>query len=289
MTNARSVARIIRSIRTVEGGGFVVQRPFPTGQLENFDPFLVLDEMGPADNAPHEAKGAPDHPHRGFETVTYLLSGEMQHLDSHGNKGVLRPGDVQWMTAGRGVIHSEMPTEEFQKRGGKLHGFQLWVNLPQRDKMMNPRYQDVPAASIPTVGNDGVRVRVIAGESMGVSAVIDTRTPIMVLHVTLQPGRTLTQAVPAAMNAFAYVIDGSGDIGGTAIGDAQMVVLGEGDSVTITSGDVVLDLLLIGGVPLHEPIVQYGPFVMNTQREIMQAVDDFQNGRFGEISATFGG
>src|SRR5881392_3118726 len=168
-TTGRTVAGIVNSIETLEGAGFLVRRPFPKPAFSEFDPFLLLDEMGPMDVAPGEAKGAPDHPHRGFETVTYMLSGEMEHKDSQGHAGSLSPGDVQWMTAGAGVVHSEMPSAEFQREGGRLHGFQLWVNLPQQKKMMQPRYQEIPSANIPTARTkDGlVSVRVIAGESLG--------------------------------------------------------------------------------------------------------------------------
>jgi redox-sensitive bicupin YhaK (pirin superfamily) len=199
----RAVARVVDSIQATEGGGFTVRRPFPTAALGHFDPFLLLDEMGPTDTAPGEAKGAPDHPHRGFETVTYLLAGEMQHRDSAGHAGVIGPGDVQWMTAGAGVIHSEMPTPAFQQTGGRMHGFQLWVNLPGRDKMGKPRYQDVPSESIPIATSaDGlVTVKVIAGEALGARAVIDTHTPISYLHFTLRPGGRVTQPLPASFNS----------------------------------------------------------------------------------------
>src|SRR5829696_1389952 len=178
---ARTVAGIVNSIETLEGAGFLVRRPFPKASFSEFDPFLLLDEMGPMEVAPGQAKGAPDHPHRGFETVTYLLSGEMEHKDSRGHSGRLRAGDVQWMTAGAGVVHSEMPSREFQRDGGRLHGFQLWVNLPKRDKMINPRYQEIPASQIPKATSDDrlVTVSVIAGEAMGKQAVIETRTPII--------------------------------------------------------------------------------------------------------------
>src|ERR687883_1255581 len=171
---ARTVAGIVNSIETLEGAGFLVRRPFPKASFAEFDPFLLLDEMGPMTLAPNKAKGAPDHPHRGFETVTYLLSGEMEHKDSQGHAGKLRAGDVQWMTAGAGVVHSEMPSAEFQRKGGRLHGFQLWVNLPRRDKLTRPRYQEIPAASIPFAHTEDnlVRVRVLAGESLGARAVI---------------------------------------------------------------------------------------------------------------------
>ncbi|HEV7396220.1 MAG TPA: pirin family protein, partial [Pyrinomonadaceae bacterium] len=183
----RTVAGIVNSIETLEGGGFLVRRPFPKASFSDFDPFLLLDEMGPMDVAPGEAKGAPDHPHRGFETVTYMLSGDMEHKDSSGHAGQLRSGDVQWMTAGAGVVHAEMPSAEFMSTGGRMHGFQLWVNLPQRDKMVKPRYQEIPSSRIPKVRSaDGlVSVSVIAGEAMGEKAVIETRTPIIYLHYRL--------------------------------------------------------------------------------------------------------
>jgi redox-sensitive bicupin YhaK (pirin superfamily) len=290
---ARSVARVIESVRTREGAGFPVRRPFPTHTLDAFDPFLLLDEMGPVDYPPGAAKGAPDHPHRGFETVTYLLEGGMVHRDSHGQRGTLGPGDVQWMTAGAGVIHSEMPEAELLARGGRMHGFQLWVNLPGRDKMIRPRYQDVPSARIPVVTSaDGkARVKVIAGEAMGARAVTDTRTPIMYLHYTLQPGASVAQRVPADYNAFAYVVGGRGHFGagGREAREGQMVVFGrDGDEVTLAApadAPGPFDVLLIAGVPLGEPVARYGPFVMNTPDEIGQAFEDFRAGRFGEIPA----
>jgi redox-sensitive bicupin YhaK (pirin superfamily) len=285
----RTVSGIINSVETLEGGGFLVHRPFPTYALSDFDPFLLLDEMGPKDLAPGEAKGAPDHPHRGFETVTYMLEGRMQHKDSRGSAGKLTPGDVQWMTAGAGVVHSEMPEPEFLKSGGRLHAFQLWVNLPQRDKMMHPRYQEIPAAKIP-IGqtNDGlVTVKVIAGESLGVRAVIETRTPIMYLHFTLQPGGRVSQSMPEEFNGFAYVVSGEGSFGN---GDeratrGQMVMFAQdGNEVTIqNSGGAPLEVLVIAGVPLGEPVARYGPFVMNTREEILQAFEDYRSGRMGEI------
>jgi quercetin 2,3-dioxygenase len=286
----RSVARIIQSVRTLEGAGFVVNRPFPTPELSDFDPFLLLDEMGPVELGAGEAKGAPDHPHRGFETVTYMLDGKMVHRDSHGNSGKLGHGDVQWMTAGAGVIHSEMPEAEFARRGGRMHGFQLWVNLPRRDKLIAPRYQEFPAAKIPEAASaDGkIRVRVIAGEAMGAKAVIDTRTPIMVLHYTVAPGARVVQAVPREFSAFGYVFAGAASFGDEMreAGAHQMVIFAnDGDEISLAAADQhePLELMLIGGVPLHEPIARYGPFVMNTQAEIADAITDYQSGRFGEI------
>ena len=288
----RTVAGIVNSIETLEGAGFLVRRPFPKASFSEFDPFLLLDEMGPMNIAPGAAKGAPDHPHRGFETVTYILSGEMQHKDSQGHAGKLSAGDVQWMTAGAGVVHSEMPSAEFQRTGGTLHGFQLWVNLPQQKKMMQPRYQEIPSASIPVARTDDglVSVRVIAGESLGARAVIETVTPIMYLHFTLQPGGRVSQPVPQGYNAFAYVVDGEGLFGaeGERAGDGQMVMfVADSDEVMIANpadAGAPLEVLLIAGVPLNEPVVRYGPFVMNTEAEIYQAVEDYRSGRMGAIN-----
>jgi len=288
---SRTVAGVVTSIETLEGAGFLVRRPFPTASFSDFDPFLLLDEMGPMDVSPGQAKGAPDHPHRGFETVTYMLSGEMEHKDSSGHAGRLTPGDVQWMTAGSGVVHSEMPSREFLRAGGRMHGFQLWVNLPQRDKMMKPRYQEIPGSKIPKAASpDGlVTVNVIAGDAMGEKAVIETRTPIIYLHYRIAPGGVATQSVPDGFNIFAYVIDGAGLFGadGERAGDGQMVLFAQdGDEVRIENpadAREPLDVLLLGGVPLHEPVARYGPFVMNTKAEIYQAIQDYQEGRMGSI------
>jgi redox-sensitive bicupin YhaK (pirin superfamily) len=289
----RTVAGVVNSIETLEGGGFLVRRPFPKASFSEFDPFLLLDEMGPMEVAPGEAKGAPDHPHRGFETVTYLLAGDMEHKDSRGHAGRLRPGDVQWMTAGAGVIHAEMPSREFARNGGRMHGFQLWVNLPKRDKMMNPRYQEIPNSQIPKATSaDGlVRVSVIAGEAMGAKAVIETRTPIVYLHYRIEPGGAATQQVPEAYNAFAYVVEGEGLFGaeGERAGDGQMVLFApDGDEVRVENpadAKATLEVLLIAGVPLNEPVARYGPFVMNTEGEIRQAIEDYRLGRMGAIDA----
>ncbi len=289
----RTIAGVVNSIETLEGGGFLVRRPFPKAAFSDFDPFLLLDEMGPMEVAPGEAKGAPDHPHRGFETVTYMLSGEMEHKDSQGHAGKLTPGDVQWMTAGAGVIHAEMPSRKFLSEGGRMHGFQLWVNLPQRDKMMKPRYQEISKAQIPNATSaDGlVTVNVIAGEAMGRHAVIETRTPLIYLHYTIKPGGAVSQRVPGAYNAFAYVVDGEGLFGaeGERAGDGQMIMFApDGDEVRIENpvdAKATLDVLLIAGVPLNEPIARYGPFVMNTEAEIHQAIEDYRSGRMGTITS----
>jgi redox-sensitive bicupin YhaK (pirin superfamily) len=282
----RTVTEIVHAKPQLEGEGMIVTRPFPTARLDQLDPFLLLDRMGPVSHGPGEAKGAPDHPHRGFETVTYILEGAIEHEDSQGNRGRIGPGDVQWMTAGSGVIHSEMPSEEIRRNGGRLHGFQLWVNLPRRDKMMKPRYQELRAAEIPaaTSADGKTTVTVIAGESLGTRATIDTRTPIMYFHVRLAAGARFTQAVPETYNAFAFVISGEAAFGERLARENDAVFFGrDGDEVAITS-EAGAELLLIAGVPLNEPVVRYGPFVMNTAGEIRQAMIDYQSGRFGEIA-----
>ena len=276
----RTVEQVLPGIRTLEGGGFWVRRPFPTQMLDHFDPFLLLDQMGPSEVAPGEAKGAPDHPHRGFETVTYVLSGEMEHRDSAGNAGSIGPGDVQWMTAGDGVVHSEMPSRRFQTSGGKLHGFQLWVNLPAKDKRMKPRYQELKSASIPTAETAGAKVKVIAGEALGVKAAIDTRTPIFYLHWSLAPGARIVQKAAAGYNTFAWIV--SGDANGASAGH-MIAFHNDGDEVELTS-EQGAEVLLIGGIPLNEPVARYGPFVMNTEEQLIEAFRDYQSGRMGQIS-----
>ncbi|HEX7113893.1 MAG TPA: pirin family protein [Steroidobacter sp.] len=286
----RRVARVVQAVATLEGGGFPVRRPFPTASFSHFDPFLLVDHLGPVEWPAGGAIGAPDHPHRGFETVTYVLAGENEHRDSFGNTDVLGPGDVQWMTAGAGVIHSEMPTERFKREGGLQEGFQIWVNLPAADKMMTPRYQTLRSQDIPTgTTPDGrVKVRVIAGESLGQSARIDTRVPIQMLHFTIQPGGEVTQSVPAEQNALLYVFRGTASIGSDRreVREGQAALLESGDSVPISvaaGSPASAEILLLSGKPLREPVARYGPFVMNTREEIEQAFRDYQSGRFGMI------
>ncbi len=269
-----------------------MRRPFPTPALDAIDPFLLLDEMGPTAYAPGQAVGAPDHPHRGFETVTYLLAGKMRHRDSRGHTGELGPGDVQWMTAGDGVVHSELPDPEFQKKGGLMHGLQLWVNLPKKDKRMRPRYQEIPSARIPSVKSpDGrVSVRVLAGEAPGAKAVIETRTPILYLHFTLADHGVVAQSVPASFNVFAYVLSGRGRFGRdeTGAGEGDCVIFGPGGPAVRLRAEGPLDVLLVGGEPLKEPVARYGPFVMNTKAEIAEAFEDFEAGRMGKIEPEVG-
>jgi len=290
MTSVREAARIVTAHRQREGAGFIVRRPFPTQGLDLVDPFLLLDEMGPVDYRPGEAVGAPDHPHRGFETITYMLEGEFEHEDSAGHKGVLRPGDVQWMTAGAGIVHSEMPSHEIRDKGGRVHGFQIWVNLPAKLKMTRPRYQEVTGAKIPTAASaDGkARVRVVAGEALGASAVIDTYIPIVYQDWTLDEGADVTVALKEEQKAMAFVFQGSALVGneGSEIKDGQLVMFGPGDSIRLRGAKEGARLLLLAGVPIKEPVARYGPFVMNTQEEIVQAVRDYQSGKMGEITRT---
>ncbi|MEI9941776.1 MAG: pirin family protein [Pseudomonadota bacterium] len=289
MSQVREVSRVVTAHRQEEGAGFIVRRPLPSMSLTVADPFLLIDEMGPVDYGPGEAVGAPDHPHRGFETVTYVLSGEFEHEDSAGHRGVLRSGDVQWMTAGAGVVHSEMPSRGVRDAGGRVHGFQIWVNLPARLKMTQPRYQEVASAKIPTGDSaDGLaRVRVIAGEALGARAIIDTLTPIVYQDWSLKPGADVTVPLAPEQQALVYVFEGAVSVGDqdSRVVDGQLAVLAGGDSVRLRAS-VDARLLLLAGVPLKEPVARYGPFVMNTQQEIQQAFRDYQSGKMGEITRT---
>lgn len=285
----RRITRTVNAHRQREGGGFVVRRPFPTMGLDAVDPFLLIDEMGPADYGPGEAVGAPDHPHRGFETVTYMIEGEFEHEDSAGHRGNLRPGDVQWMTAGAGIIHSEMPSAEIRRDGGRVHGFQIWVNLPAADKMMRPRYQELSSEQIPTAkSEDGLaRAKVVAGEALGVKAAIDTRIPIVFQDWTLEPGADVRVGIPESEQAMVYVFDGVMHAGekGDEVRDGQLGIFGAGETVRLANkGTRGTRFLLLAGAPINEPVARYGPFVMNTEAELRQAFDDFRSGRMGAIT-----
>lgn len=286
----RSVSKIIKSEATQDGEGVTLNRSFPNQYISEFDPFLLLDEIGPINIKPGKQKGFPDHPHRGFETVTYLLEGKFEHKDSQGHAGIINSGDVQWMTAGSGVIHSEMPEKEFSKNGGKLHGFQLWVNLPKSSKMMKPRYQEILQSKIPTgtTKDDNITVKVIAGESLGAKAIINTIIPIIYLHFKLEPGFRIVQPIPKEYNVFAYVIQGKGVFepsDSNKVERGNLVIFDtDGNEVYIQAVEdskIPFEVLLIGGVPIREPITRYGPFVMNTQQEIYKAIEDYRNGKFG--------
>lgn len=291
-TTARSVAGFLDAVETMEGEGMIVHRPFPVPGIDQIDPFLLLDELGPVQVAAGAAKGAPDHPHRGFETVSYILAGELEHEDSVGNPGVLRAGDVQWMTAGAGVVHSEMPSRRFQEEGGELHGFQIWVNLPAADKLVAPRYQEVPAASIPDVSLDGGRasVKVIAGEVEGVPGAMATHTPIAYLHVVVEPGGSVELPLDPTWNALVYGFGGAATVGtrGDVVHPRQLAALHrDGDHVVLAvaaGAPESFSGLVLAGEPIAEPMVRYGPFVMNTRRQIMEAMDDYESGRLGTIA-----
>ncbi len=280
-------SRVIRAQDQLEGAGFLVHRPFPSMALPDMDPFLLLDQFGPTQVPPGEAKGAPDHPHRGFETVTYILEGAMEHKDSHGHHGIMGPGDVQWMTAGSGVIHSEMPTPEQAEKGGRSFGIQLWVNLPAEHKMMAPRYQDVPGETIPAHAIDGGSVRVISGDFRGTSAVIDTVVPIRYLHVQLDPGANLMDDIPEGHNGFVYVLEGSLTVDNDDVPAKHLCRVDA--HFAASAGEEGANFLVLSGPPIGEPVARYGPFVMNTREEIRQALDDYHAGRFGSIPPELGG
>ena len=276
----RPLNMIIEAERTVEGGGFVVRRPFPTARVSHIDPFLLLDEMGPVDYAPGKAIGAPEHPHRGFETVTYLMHGAMEHRDTTGAVATIRPGGVQWMTAGAGVIHSELPTDDFLRSGGRMHGFQLWVNLPAAAKMIPPRYQGFDAEDLRRVElPNGGEVRVVAGSVMGVTGSVETTSPMTYAHVLMKHGDEVSWSPDPGHTALVHVFDGEMEVNSHSAKSGQMLVFERSaGSITLRTGDSA-QALLLGGKPLGEPVVRYGPFVMNTREEIVQAFDDFQSGR----------
>ncbi|MFN2450401.1 MAG: pirin family protein [Candidatus Baltobacteraceae bacterium] len=277
--------RIVPAPQQIEGGGFVVRRPFPVHGLSYVDPFLLIDEMGPVEYAPGKAIGAPDHPHRGFETVTYLLSGGMEHEDSHGHRGALRPGDVQWMTAGAGVIHSELPSSEMLERGGRMHGFQIWVNLPARLKMATPRYQEYAAQQLPFVETSGAHVRIIAGEYGGRRSPIETTVPTTMLHVNLDAGASAAFAIAPRSNAIVHAISGSAAVQGKQLPEHNAALFEPSPGVLdVSANEGRFEALVLAAVPLGEPVARYGPFVMNTADELQQAFEDFQAGRFGEIA-----
>ena len=289
----RPVEHVRRAIRTTEGAGFVVRRPIPGIDPARSDPFLLLDHMGPVTYAPREAVGAPDHPHRGFETVTYLLDGELEHKDSHGGGGVLRAGDTQWMTAGAGLVHSEMPSERIRRHGGTVHGVQLWVNLPAADKFTPPRYQDLRADLLTRLRSPdgGALVRLIAGSLGDHEGPGRTHTPITYAHASIDPGHVLEVPWDPEQSALLYVLSGEGRAGpdATPVAESDLAVLGEGEVVSVAGeGAEPLEVLLLGGRPLREPVAQYGPFVMTTKAQIAEAIDDYHAGRMGRIAARTG-
>jgi redox-sensitive bicupin YhaK (pirin superfamily) len=284
---------VVSAPTTLEGEGFQVRRAFPGIDHRFSDPFLLLDHLGAVEYAPGEAKGAPDHPHRGFETVTYVMDGAIEHRDSTGGGGLITDGATQWMTAGAGIVHSEMPTEQLVVKGGLFHGVQLWVNLPRTDKWTPPRYQDIEPDRVTLLASaDGASlVRLIAGELDRTAGPGATHTPIAYAHATIAPGARLEIPWRGDFNALVYVLAGEGTAGADAapIREGQLAVLGDGDHVRVDAAPrqpgntAALEVLLLGGKPIHEPVAFYGPFVMNTRDEIAQAVDDYRAGRMGAI------
>ena len=292
-----SVERGVRSVTTAprgfEGEGFPVRRAFYGVDLADLDPFIHLDQMGEVEYAPGEPKGTPWHPHRGFETVTYMIDGTFEHEDSNGGGGVITNGDTQWMTAGSGILHIEKPPEALVVSGGLFHGFQLWVNLPARDKFLEPRYQDIRAGevSLLTSADGGALLRLIAGELAGHRGPGSTHTPITMVHATVHAGVQLHLPWNRTFNALAYVLNGRGTFGPQRVAAeaGQLVLYGPGDAITATADEEQesrspnLDLLILGGQPIGEPVAWQGPFVMNTHAELAQAFDDYRHGRLGMI------
>ncbi len=293
------VERPIRSVTTApsgrEGEGFPVRRAFAGTSIADLDPFVHMDQMGEVDYAPGEPKGTPWHPHRGFETVTYMIDGTFQHQDSHGGGGIISDGATQWMTAGAGILHIETPPERLVISGGLFHGIQLWVNLPAKDKFSPPRYQSIEGDQVRLVSSSdaGALVRLIAGDLAGQRGPGSTHTPIALAHATLAPGARLALPWNPEFNALAYVLAGSGRVGGEGrpVRTGQLAVFGPGDHLTLAAddrqseGSPALEVLLLGGRPIREPVEMYGPFVMNTRDELRQAVADYQAGRLGVIPA----
>jgi redox-sensitive bicupin YhaK (pirin superfamily) len=301
-TDWRRVAKVVTAQRHLEGEGFQVRRPFPGVDLSLADPFLLLDHMGAVEYAPGEAKGTPWHPHRGFETVTYIIDGAFQHQDTTGGGGLIADGATQWMTAASGIQHIEQPPPELVAKGGLFHGIQLWVNLPRAQKWLPPRYQDIKARDVKLLAADdgSSLVRVIAGSVAGYDGPGDTYTPINYLHATVAPGARLALPWPRDFTALVYVLSGRGTAGVEEVGldEGQLAVFagshrrGDGDGLVVRAADGQpsasangWEILILGGLPIREPVARYGPFVMNTREEIVQAFEDFQAGRMGTVPA----
>jgi redox-sensitive bicupin YhaK (pirin superfamily) len=293
--------RPVKSVTTApsgyEGEGFPVRRAFAGVELSDLDPFIHMDQMGEVEYAPGEPKGTSWHPHRGFETVTYILDGTFEHADSNGGGGVITNGDTQWMTAGGGILHIEKPPEALVASGGLFHGIQLWVNLPRADKLIAPRYQDLRGGQVALLASPdaGALIRVIAGDVAGHAGPGSTYTPMTMIHATVFPGATLTLPWREDFNALGYVLSGHGTVGLEQIGvrTGQLAVFGRGGAITVSADAeqegrhaTGLDVLLLGGAPIREPVAWGGPFVMNTKAEVLQAFEDYQKGRLGTIPAT---
>ena len=293
LAGERAVASVTTAPTGLEGEGFPVRRAFAGVPLARLDPFVHMDQMGAVEYAPGEPKGTPWHPHRGFETVTYMIDGEFAHQDSHGGGGLITNGATQWMTAGGGILHIETPPEGLVVSGGLFHGIQLWVNLPARDKMIPPAYQGLEADAVTLLASAdaGSLVRVIAGDVGGHAGPGSTHTPMALVHATVSPGGQLQLPWNAGFNALAYILAGSGRAGaeGRPVRSGQLVVFGAGDWLSLRADDqqdardAALEVLILGGQPIRERVEMYGPFVMNTRAELGQAMEDFQAGMFGNI------
>jgi quercetin 2,3-dioxygenase len=294
----RPVKSVTRAPSAYEGEGFPVRRAFAGVDLRDLDPFIHLDQMGEVEYAPGEPKGTPWHPHRGFETVTYMIDGIFEHQDSNGGGGTITNGDTQWMTAGAGILHIEKPPEHLVVSGGLFHGFQLWVNLPRDRKWAAPRYQDLRAdeVALVTTPDGGALLRIIAGEIAGFAGPGSTYTPMTQVHATISPGAELSLPWRADYNGLLYVLNGDGDVGPERrpIGMGQLAVYGAGNTLTVRaapkqeSRSPNMDVLILGGMPIREPVAWMGPFVMNTREEVVQAFSDYQAGRLGSIPAVHG-
>jgi quercetin 2,3-dioxygenase len=293
LVRPRPVTSVTTAPAGLEGEGFPVRRAFAGVDQDALSPFIMMDQMGEVDYAPGEPRGTSWHPHRGFETVTYIIDGAFIHQDSHGGGGVISNGDTQWMTAGSGLLHIETPPEELVITGGLFHGLQLWVNLPRSAKMNAPRYQDLRAGDVALLSSDdgGALLRVVAGELGGHAGPGSTYSPITFVHATVAPGASMTIPWRRDFNALVYTLSGRGTVGEELrpVRSGQLAVLGQGGSITVAADAAQdsnvsgLDVVILGGEPIREPVAWYGPFVMNTQHELMQAVEDYQKGRLGTI------
>ena len=292
----RSIVSITTAPTGFEGEGFPVKRAFAGVDQALLDPFIHLDQMGEVEYAPGEPKGTPWHPHRGFETVTYMIDGIMEHQDSNGGGGVITNGDTQWMTAGAGILHIETPPEHLVMSGGLFHGFQLWVNLPGKDKFLPPRYQDIRGGDVAllTTPDGGALLRVIAGDLAGHAGPGDTHTPITMIHATIAPGASVTLPWRNDFNALAYLLNGDATFGmeRRPMHSGQLAVYGDGGSISVVAHESqesrhpTVDVLFLGGLPIREPVAWYGPFVMNTRQQLLEAFEDFQAGKLGQIPHT---
>lgn len=294
-TTRRPVLSVTTAPSGLEGEGFPVRRAFAGVDMHRLDPFVHMDQMGSVEYAPGEPKGTPWHPHRGFETVTYMIDGTFQHQDSIGGGGLITNGDTQWMTAGGGILHIEAPPEELVASGGLFHGVQLWVNLPRADKMIAPRYQDIGRSNVALLSSPdgGALMRVIAGEVGGLRGPGSTHSPMAMVHATLSPGASVDVPWKREFNALVYVLGGHGTAGSDhrPIGTGQLATFGAGDVISLAanpsqeSRTPELDVLILGGLPIGEPVFAYGPFVMNTREEVAEAFEDYQAGRLGQVPA----